>query len=129
MSTRILLVEDDADSAEAIMLLLQTHGIDVEWAPTAGEAITRYEMDPGHPFDAILLDLMLPDMDGAALVARLRAIADLPPVLVHSAVSQRDLRLAAAQVRAAAVLQKPVEWSRMRSALQEVGAYPSVSSP
>jgi len=111
------------------MLLLQTHGIDVEWAPTAGEAITRYEMDPGHPFDAILLDLMLPDMDGAALVARLRAIADLPPVLVHSAVSQRDLGLAAAQVRAAAVLQKPVEWSRMRSALQEVGAYPSVSSP
>lgn len=125
-SPRVLLVEDDADSAEAIRLLLRTRGIETEWAATAGEAIALYEADPGHAADLILLDLALPDMDGVELIARLGPIASLPPIVIHSAASQDALDRAGEAVGAAAVLRKPTDWKKLLAILGDLGNLGSI---
>ena len=125
---RILLVEDDTDSAEALCLLLQTHGIGVEWAATAGEAMARFEAHRSCPLNAIILDLMLPDLDGVSLIAQLRRIGPVPPIVIHSAATKQATEAAGAALNAAAVLRKPATWEQMRDALQRCGAFPHVET-
>jgi DNA-binding response OmpR family regulator len=126
--SHILLAEDDADSAEALCLLLRAHAFHVEWVSSAAEAIARFERDPAcHP-DTILLDLMLPDMDGVSLVTRLRASGFDPRIIIHSAASKQAIDRAARELGTTTVLRKPVGWERIREALEECGAFPQVSS-
>lgn len=58
---RILYVEDDEDTAEAVRLILSRAGFEADLASTGKEGIKKAEN--GH-FDLILLDIMLPDMSG-----------------------------------------------------------------
>ena len=79
---RILLVEDDSALSEIIRFYL-TKGerpYDVTWAQTAQEAI---EAAP-KGFDLILLDIMLPDLDGLSLCTRLRRILYCPIIFISS---------------------------------------------
>ena len=114
---RLLLVEDDPDSGDAMSALLRREGVQVDWAASGQAAIQSYREDQGHPFDVIMLDLMLPDMDGATLIARLAAIAPLPPIVIHTAAAAATARDAGLSVRAAAILRKPTDWGRMREIL------------
>jgi DNA-binding response OmpR family regulator len=114
---KLLLIEDDADSAEAMALLLRTEGIEVDWAATAGEALAMFEADPARSVDVLMLDLMLPDMDARTLVSRLAAIAPLPAIIVHSAVTHEAAQEAGRAVGALAVLRKPTDWGKMREVL------------
>jgi DNA-binding response OmpR family regulator len=121
-SLRVLLVEDDRDSAEALELLLRSNGFEVEWVPSARATLEIYQKDPSHHVDLILLDLMLPDLDGVSLIARLSTITDLPPLVIHSAVSAPAAKAAAEQIGAAAVLRKPADWREMRQVLEGLAA-------
>lgn len=115
---RLLLVEDDVDSGDAMSTLLRHEGVHVDRAATGEDAIARYALEPHHRFDLILLDLMLPDMDGATLIHRLASIAPLPPVVIHTAASESKARDAGAAVGAAAILRKPTDWGKMREILE-----------
>jgi DNA-binding response OmpR family regulator len=75
---RLLVVEDDVRVAAALCSVLRRHGFEVEPARTAGEALERLESDP----DVILLDLGLPDRDGFELCGRIRAVRDVPIIMV-----------------------------------------------
>jgi DNA-binding response OmpR family regulator len=114
---KLLLIEDDIDSAEAMAALLRTEGIEVEWAASAGQALALFEADRTRRIDVLMLDLMLPDMDGRALVSRLAAIAPLPAIIVHSAATRETAQEAGRAVGAFAVLRKPTDWRRMREIL------------
>lgn len=122
MSHRILLVEDDTDSGEALRLLLQSQGYDVVWAASGKEAVWAARSDPGHPVDLILLDLMLPDMDGVAVIERLSESGPVPPVVIHSASTVAVAEEARRRIGAAAVLRKPTEWSRMKEVIERACA-------
>ena len=113
----LVLVEDDEDSAEAMSALFRAQGIDVACANSGEEALDLFRNDPRRPVDVILLDLMLPDMSGAALVAALRTIITLPRVVIHSAVTLAEAQHAAHEVGAFAVLRKPTDWSEVRGVL------------
>jgi DNA-binding response OmpR family regulator len=63
----VLLVEDDQTIGQAIESSLRLNGYDVHWSATGGQALA----EPG-PFDLVLLDLGLPDMDGVDVCRRLR---------------------------------------------------------
>jgi CheY-like chemotaxis protein len=117
---RILLVEDDPDSAEAIRLLLGLEGYVVLPASTGAEAVAIFEASRSDDERAemLLLDLMLPDMDCQVLLDRLAAIAPLPPVVFHSAAPERVLMEAASRVGAVAVLRKPSDWSEISEAVR-----------
>lgn len=87
---RLLLIEDDAETAEEVLADLRGRGYAVGWAATGpeGAALARAE-----PWDAIILDRMLPGLDGLGLLQDLRGSGDRTPALVLSALSDVDERI------------------------------------
>jgi DNA-binding response OmpR family regulator len=80
---RLLIIEDDRTIAGNLYEFLQSRGHVVDAAP---DGVTGLHLAVSHPFDAIVLDLGLPGMDGLALLRRLRDDAKVAtPVLVLTA--------------------------------------------
>ena len=103
---RVLLVEDDLVSASALQAILVRRGYQVVHAATVAQAMAS--LGPPPP-DTVILDLMLPDGDGAAVLAHLRAANAPCRVIVTSAVHDTS-RLEAVQALAPDVmLQKPID--------------------
>ena len=70
MGRRVLIVDDDRDSREALSVILQSWGYDVDVAADGREAITlTLERSP----DVVLLDIGLPDIDGYEVARRIRS--------------------------------------------------------
>ncbi|MEU3302029.1 response regulator transcription factor [Streptomyces sp. NPDC006678] len=69
--TTLLLVEDDRTIGQALESSLELHGYDVHWARAGGAALGEAQRTP---FDLVLLDLGLPDLDGVEVCRRLRAM-------------------------------------------------------
>ena len=112
---RILVVEDDAATAEMLTMMLGEAGYAVEVASTAAAAHDQLRQRPddsrrrsGLP-DLILLDLQLPDRDGAAMVEELARTQHLPPVIVLSAKREAAAVAAGDAIHARAVIPKPFE--------------------
>jgi CheY-like chemotaxis protein len=89
----VLIAEDDPDLRELVVLTLRDAGIDVDEAGDGCEALARIvERKP----DLVLLDMMMPVMDGFGFADALRAMDQPPPVLVmtaadHAAQSARKI--------------------------------------
>src|SRR6188472_739910 len=81
MTTKVLIVEDHADSAEFLQLLLEPQGYLVRTAATAQQA--REELTVWSP-DIALMDLMLPDTEGLDLLNDFRRISPTTQVIVVS---------------------------------------------
>jgi DNA-binding response OmpR family regulator len=80
-AARILMVEDDAVIREATQLTLERHGYDVTTAEDGLEAIESFEKL--HP-DAVMLDIMLPGLDGISVCRRIRESSTVPIVMVSA---------------------------------------------
>lgn len=103
---RLFIVEDDADLGDALCRRLKQDGHAVDWEQD-GEAahdILKYQT-----YDAIILDIELPSMDGIALLAALRRRGDRTPVLMLTARSKIDDRVGALDVGADDYLSKPFD--------------------
>lgn len=79
---RVLIVEDEASLREGLIDLLGGAGHEVE-AVAEGQA--AIELGSGEPFDLVLLDLMLPDLDGIEVCQRLREVKPVVPILMLTA--------------------------------------------
>ncbi|KAB2506556.1 response regulator transcription factor, partial [Enterobacter hormaechei] len=66
---QILLVEDDHDIAALLRLNLEDEGYAITHEPDGGNALQRLET---QPWDAVILDLMLPNVDGLEICCRIR---------------------------------------------------------
>ena len=88
--THILLIEDDAGTANEIRLELVANGYDVTWRETVEDGILA-ERD--HGADLLIVDRQLPDGEGLDLIARLRANGRRTPALVLSALGRLDDRV------------------------------------
>jgi len=86
-ATTIMLVEDDHAVAETLTDALESNGYRVWLAGTGADARTLLEQT--RP-DLIILDLMLPDVDGLVLCTGLKAIADVPIVICSATQQKRD---------------------------------------
>jgi CheY-like chemotaxis protein len=106
---RILIIDDEDDIREVAKLSLASlTEWDVLTAPSAKEGITRAR--DAHP-DAILLDVMMPDMDGPAVLERLRhdpATQHIPVIFLTAKVQASDRRRFAS-LGVAAVISKPFD--------------------
>ena len=100
----ILVVEDDNQTAQAIGTELQRYGHSVEYAT---DGTTGLERAATGQFDAVTLDRMLPAMDGLSVVAALRASGLAIPVLMISALSDVDERIAGLRAGGDDYLVKP----------------------
>src|SRR2546422_499243 len=81
MTTKILIVEDDADSAGFLRILLEREGYLVQTAATAKRALEEL---PSWKPEIILMDLMLPDVEGMDLLTDFRRISPSTQVIVVS---------------------------------------------
>jgi two-component system, OmpR family, response regulator MprA len=87
--SRILVVEDDRPIAAMLERVLGTEGYDVDVAGEGNEALRRARE---RPFDLVVLDLMLPGLDGIAVCRRLRATSPIP-ILVLTARGRTEDRV------------------------------------
>jgi two-component system, OmpR family, alkaline phosphatase synthesis response regulator PhoP len=81
---RILLVEDEQSLREALKLNLELEGYQVSTADTGTKAVNTFN---GEHFDMIILDIMLPEMDGISVCESIRLKNDAVPILFLSAKS------------------------------------------
>lgn len=102
---RVLLVEDDADSAEALVMLLERGGYETICVDNARDALALLQ-GRRRP-DVMLLDLTLRDLRGTELLDAFATAEPLPPTVVISAAPERTLRDAAERLRARGALRKP----------------------
>lgn len=108
MRTRplILIVEDEPDILTLLRIVIEMNGYDTALAADGTTALER--LDAERP-DLILLDLMLPVLDGWSVLAEIRSRPEPPPVIICSAArSSRDVQVAE-QRGAVAVLAKPID--------------------
>jgi CheY-like chemotaxis protein len=114
----ILVVEDDRDTRAVMKILLELEGYSVETAANGAEALGK--LRAGLKPCLILLDLMMPGMDGFQFMNEKRHDRTLSPIPVIIASGMYDAKQNAAHLRAQDYLQKPVERERL---LRVVGTH------
>ena len=116
----VLVIEDDLPDQERLIAILSGAGYSVQLAATGAAAL---ELCKKRSFDAITLDLLLPDMSGLEVLKRIRAEAanQEVPVIVVTVVAERDT-IAGFAVQD--VLPKPVDAAALLSALTRAGVPP-----
>jgi two-component system, OmpR family, KDP operon response regulator KdpE len=112
----VLLVEDDDATRLALSRDLEAHGYRVEAAADGHAALTRW--GARRP-DAVLLDLGLPDMDGIAVLRRIRREA-LTPILVLSARDSETTKVEALELGADDYVTKPFGMAELHARLRAV---------
>ena len=118
----ILLVEDTQSLQLVYRAMLQGAGHPVESAPTAAEALTRFS---ALAVEIVLLDLVLPDRDGLALMQDLLALRPETRVIVMTAHSSVNKAVAAMRAGAHEFLVKPFDETRLLSAVANAAARPA----
>ena len=87
-SIRILLVEDDDKLRDTITDYMQMNGFHVIACPDGSAALRSFEEEPA--FDVVLLDGMLPDIDGFDILRTIRKTSDVPAIILSARESERD---------------------------------------
>ena len=119
---RLLVVDDDPSVREALALLLDLNGFDVQTACDGREAIRT--MAVASP-DAVILDVLMPGIDGIEVCRRMRAVGDRTPVLMLTARTEVGDRVAGLEAGADDYLAKPFAReelvARLRALLRRTG--------
>jgi len=119
----VLVVEDSPSSRELLKTLLESWSIPVVSAPTAedGLALVEQHNGGGEPFGLVILDWMLPGMNGLEAVAHLRARAETRalPIIVISAYAGTEEEARAAELGVNVFLRKPLTASSLFDAIVE----------
>jgi DNA-binding response OmpR family regulator len=103
----VLLIEDNRDIAESIADYLESRGYVIDHA---GDGVTGLHLAVTNPYDVIILDVMLPGLDGIALCGRLRTDARRDtPLLMLTARDTLEDKLAGLEAGADDYLVKPFE--------------------
>ena len=88
MATTLLLIDDDVSLCETVRFSLIRNGFQVEVAHNAISGLKKaYALKP----DAVLLDIMLPDMDGWQVCRRLREMSDVPIIMISALGSDENV--------------------------------------
>ncbi|WP_457747763.1 response regulator transcription factor [Sulfurimonas sp.] len=129
---KILLIEDDIDMQELIRDYLHNYDFEVDAFTQPKEAIEKFQRDPKR-YDLVVLDLMLPQMDGFDVCKSLRKLSDTP-IIISSARGEVSDKILAFEAGADDYLAKPYEpreliirinaiLRRVTKELREVGSF------
>ena len=114
---RVLLVEDDSSTAKAIELSLASEGIICDTTELGEEGL---EIGKIYDYDIIILDLMLPDIDGYEVLRRFRAAKITTPILILSGLSGPDQKIKGLGYGADDYLTKPFNKGELIARIQAI---------
>ena len=117
MSRRILVVEDDPDAAEYVLSGLREEGFTVEHVADGRDGLY---LASASSFDAIVMDRMVPGMDGLSVIKALRAAEVDTPILILSALSHLDERVKGLRAGGDDYLTKPFGFSELFARLENL---------
>jgi len=122
MPTKILVIDDDVAITELMSMLLKTHGFDVITTNSGAEGVKLVEQK--NP-NVVLLDLMMPDMDGWQVSKAIRSFSNVP-ILILSAINDPSMVASVLDTGADDFLVKPVPSSvlvaHIRKMVRQTGA-------
>ncbi len=114
---RVLLVEDDLSTLKVLGHFLEKEDMRCDLASTAEEGLSFIS---SNKYDAIVLDLVLPDMDGYAFVEKLRDASITTPVLILSGLTDSEDKVKALCIGADDYLTKPFDKSELVARLNAI---------
>jgi len=86
---KVLVIEDDRGVQDVIRIALEYEGMEVEVAESGEEALER--LGPSHPFAVLILDVMLPGVDGISLCREVRARDGVPIIMVTARDDEKSI--------------------------------------
>jgi DNA-binding response OmpR family regulator len=116
MSTRVLLIDDDSRMYELLAQYLGQNGITVSHAPDGGRGLAALE---AGAYDAVLLDVMMPGMDGLEVCRRIRAKSPIPVIMLTARGDETD-RVVGLELGADDYLPKPFSPRELLARLKAV---------
>ena len=131
-SKTLLLVDDSQSSRLVTRALLEDLGHEVTEAANGYEALVRIRTDPAGPFDAVILDLAMPEMDG---ISAARAIRELPSIgdslrlIAHTGHSSEAEQQACREAGFDDFLSKPVDKDSLKLCLQRALGVSGLDGP
>ena len=114
---RVLLVEDDTSTAKSIELMLKAEGFVCDSTDLGEDGL---EIGKLYDYDIIILDLMLPDIDGYEVLRRLRAARVQTPILILSGLSEPDKKIKGLGFGADDYLTKPFDKGELIARIQAI---------
>ena len=117
MSGRVLLVEDDVDTADYVAKGLREAGFTVEHVADGRDGLY---LASSSAFDAVIMDRMLPGMDGLSVVKALRAGGVETPILILSALAQLDEKVTGLRAGGDDYLTKPFGFSELHARIENL---------
>ncbi len=114
---RVLLVEDDTSTAKSIELMLKSEGYVIDTADLGEDGL---EIGKIYEYDIIILDLMLPDMDGYDVLKSLRDAKVETPILILSGLTELDNKLKGLGYGADDYLTKPFDKRELVARIQAI---------
>lgn len=103
---RVLVIDDEADTADSLARVLALHGFTASTATTGAEALLALESDPP---DVVVTDLLMPGVDGFEIARRVRSLVPRRPLLVAVTGAARETLDAAEESGFDLVLMKPAD--------------------
>ena len=114
-TVRVLVIEDDEEAAQFIAKGLRESGWTVDLAGDGARGLT---LALSGPFDALIVDRMLPEMDGLTIVETVRRTGSVTPVLILSAMDSVDNRVEGLRAGGDDYLTKPFAFSELLARLE-----------
>jgi two-component system cell cycle response regulator CtrA len=114
---RVLLVEDDTSTAKSIELMLKSEGYIIDTTDLGEDGL---EIGKLYDYDIIILDLMLPDMDGYDVLKQLRASKVEKPILILSGLTELDNKIKGLGFGADDYLTKPFDKRELIARIQAI---------
>lgn len=115
----VLVVDDDRAMTKTICAILRVRGWHTVQAFTGEEAVAAAAR---QPFSAVLMDVMMPHMNGVEAYHRIRQCQPATPVILMTAYATHELLQQATRDGVVCVFSKPIDWPRLTELLESVGA-------
>ncbi len=125
---RILIVEDETKLAEAVKKGLELKGFTVDWIADGEKARTRILLYKNE-YDLVLLDLMLPDVDGATICRDAREAGVMTPIIMLTARDEIEYKVDLLNSGADDYITKPFSFDELIARIQAVLRRPSDALP